>query len=702
MLTVKQETREYGGFQGATYALSGPTEAGKTTFISKLVTQKARRLISFMIGQGSSTITNKTFVLSQETSYKNLIRLAAKPKEHALSRQDFDEKVTEIISKLAKQATKKSVKNKLSVKHLLEQGFLRGENHIAFLTLIGEKGLEWMEALAKTLETIDEDILIQIYDIAKSQLDSNKTVGAKKNESLDTKIAGVIISYLEGQFIQMDGRAVGEALTNHYLEVNNYFLDEAYEFFGTTEKTRDGFLVLDLDISNEEDEIVQSKITKFFSNNANDEKMSIEVLYSEIIVYVGVNEGLIKQLGEDIEHFKNRNGMFEVGLLDTMGAFHKKFNAKEETKEYFNKLSKSHRFDGMILLVPFSLSANDKKFFTLTQEFLCEFPFDLDVILISNKLDLVINQFRAEWKNKLDDYDAFSDDFIEDEPSEEELHEYLKSRVKVFSEDLIQYAEENGNGRAKIITHYITSFIENKIEIDGVEQLKNFSTIAVDMFKQFANLKGAVEKTSLKLDADYGSDVGLIINKGILQKELLDVLEDSMFSNVTQNARMYRGIIPHGNGFNALVDRLKYGEGYQSNIDSSWYVNVKSFNITFPGTIKNSINANLNDIWLSMYKALDFEGIVDIDSKLKEELFIKLLEKIDIRQIVRQAVYNLTYLPILSLALFSYGAKFQYYMENAIKLLGDSNNVLVYTEAIEIELQRAFKEMLDKDITYTF
>lgn len=48
-----------------------------------------------------------------------------------------------------------------------------------------------------------------------------------------------------------------------------------------------------------------------------------------------------------------------------------------------------------------------------------------------------------------------------------------------------------------------------------------------------------------------------------------------------------------------------------------------------------------------MYKALDFEDIVDMDWKLKEELFIKMLNKIDVKQIVRHAVYNLTYVSIL-------------------------------------------------------
>ena len=144
---------EYGGFQGPTYILSGSTEAGKTTFVSKLVTQKARRLIRLMIGEGSSTITDKTFVLSEDSVFKDVIRLVAKPKKQALSRFHFDKKVTEVISLLAKQASKQNVKKKVTAKYLLGERFLKGENHIALLSLIDKEGEEWLDSIANTIVT---------------------------------------------------------------------------------------------------------------------------------------------------------------------------------------------------------------------------------------------------------------------------------------------------------------------------------------------------------------------------------------------------------------------------------------------------------------------------------------------------------------------------------------------------------------------
>lgn len=691
---------EYGGFQGPTYILSGSTEAGKTTFVSKLVTQKARRLIRLMIGEGSSTITDKTFVLSEDSVFKDVIRLVAKPKKQALSRFHFDKKVTEVISLLAKQASKQNVKKKVTAKYLLGERFLKGENHIALLSLIDKEGEEWLDSIANTIESINKETLIQIYDIAKSQLDSTKKSNSKKNESIDNKLNEVVTTFLDGRLILVNTNDIGKDLTTHFIQVNDFLLKRALDYFGTTEVTKDGYLVLDLDITDENNKVTKEKLGNFFSNNANDMNLSIEVLYSEIVVYVGINQGLLKQLGASTESLKNRNGMVEIGLLDTMGAYHKQFSDEAETKEYFNNLLKGRSVEGMIMLIPLSTGANDKKFLALAKDFLSNFPFDLNVVLINNKVDSVIQQFVSQWKSE--DDDAFSENPSDDsKPSEEEMQGYLKSKLRVF-EELIQTVKDNGNGRAKIIGHYVTSFTENDIKVTYVGKIRNFSDVAVNMFKSFSALLKHIEKISVKLDADFGTDISLKINQNVLEEELLDVLEDKMFTSVNENAKKHIGIVPNGNGFNALVRQLKRGEGHNSDIDLNWYVNVTSFNITFPGTIKNSINDNLNEIWLGIYRSLDFEGIVEIDSKLKEKLFIKLLDKIDVRQIVIQAVYEKTYTPILTLPLFSFEAKFQNYMEVAKQKLGNPKDVEVYAYGVEHELQRAFKEMLDKDVIYKY
>lgn len=694
----------YGAFGGAKYLLTGTTESGKTTFVSKLVNPIAVELIKQMVGQGSSTLKPKTFVLSSEKDFEEYIRVCAKPHSQPLNRKDYDEVIMDTFVSLAKQASKANNKRLITAEQLLTKGFIQGENHVSFLGLLNKQAEQWISETDKIINLVQEEALKNLHDIARGRLEDPHAAKSKKSELIDTKLAEVIRDFLDGSFDEdlydLLGKEIGLQLANQYININKRLMKAAEDFFGNDEFTKDGYLTIDFPLSGFFDERLDEKRNSLFCNNSNENEISIEVLFEEIVVYVGINPGLVGLLGDNSKKFLNRNGCMELGLIDTMGAFHR-YSDKNDAKIYFNDLARAHDYDGMILLIPLILGANEKKFLRLASGFLQQFPFDLDVIIMSNKADNVIDQFKKEWDSKNCITDPFGS--ITESKNKEmdpvELKEHLLSKIKIIEQEVIKCINEQGNGRVNVLAHLVTSFIENEIESFGIDQIKNIRDTTLDMVKYFANAKNTVDKISIKFNSDYGSDIGMHINRTELQKGMLNIIDLNMFSNVLKNCYDNLGKTPHGQSFNALPSRLSYGEGYKVILEQR-FTNVESFEITFPGLIRNSLDKKKSDIILLLKNCIQFEGIKNITLNIEDALLSRIASRLTLRNIVASIVYIQTFRPVMIQPHYAFGSKFRSYIRNVKNAHTDPKNCDIYVKAFEEEVHRAFKFMLDSDVLY--
>lgn len=703
VIPVRNISQEYGTFGGSKFLLGGTTGSGKTTLVSLLVNQNARSIISRMVGQVSSTLKPKVFVLSGEEEFQNYIRIYAKPNEFAMDRKDFDEVIENSLRTLIRQAAKENLKHVDTAESLLTKGFTKGENHVSFVGLLKEEGETWISEIAQTLNKIPAEELRELFEIARSRVEDPEAVKGKNKHSstsLDHTIAEVISEYLEGRLLSDIGQEVGYRIADHYNKVNELFLKLGYSYFQNHTLTIDGFLTIDLPISGHEDESLKEARDAFFCNNSNENAISIEVLYEEIIVYVGINLGLVKQLGSVSEFYKNRNGNVEFGIVDTMGAFHK-YEDKIDAENYFKSLTSVSECNGVILLTPLYIGANEKKFNRLTSEFFKQFPYDLDVFIISNKADMVIEQFKLEWETKYSTNDPFSDfgsgSEVEIDPVR--LREHVENTMKTIQKEVIEDISNQRNGRVQLIGHLTTSLIDPKIDTMGIDQFDNFPRTIIKMLNSFASKQDDVEKVKVEFDSNYASDIGIRFDKQLFETGVAYILDQKMFTNIYENWKHNCGKTPHGQSFHALTNNLSHGEGHSTDLHERFKY-VQSIKVTFPGTIRNSLHNELNKIVDLLRKSISFEGINNLSNDLSEALLEKLASHINLRNVVISLVYTQTFLPVMTQPRFEFGSKFRSYLANVKNILANQSDSSAYADALEKEIHRAFKTLLDSDVRY--
>jgi len=85
---------------------------------------------------------------------------------------------------------------------------------------------------------------------------------------------------------------------------------------------------------------------------------------------------------------------------------------------------------------------------------------------------------------------------------------------------------------------------------------------------------------------------------------------------------------------------------------------------------------------------------------VKEALFSRFLSRINAKNITASLVYKQTFRPVLTKPYYAFGAKFQSYINNVKVTLTNANQCSSYVLAIEEEVHRAFKSMLDTDVFY--
>ncbi|GAA4867933.1 hypothetical protein GCM10023310_54500 [Paenibacillus vulneris] len=111
----------------------------------------------------------------------------------------------------------------------------------------------------------------------------------------------------------------------------------------------------------------------------------------------------------------------------------------------------------------------------------------------------------------------------------------------------------------------------------------------------------------------------------------------------------------------------------------------------------NSIELELSRL---LRQCISIQGIINMDSELEERLLTKLLSHFSNRKVTAALVYHKTFRPVMNEAYFSFGTKFRAYIKNINTHLTNKDDVTYCVDAIQAEILRSFKALLDNDVIY--
>lgn len=83
-----------------TFGILGATGSGKTTFLSLLTTQSARKIVEKAVGETNSTLVERKIVLSEEYTNNNKIVVAVKKNERLYKWTDFTQMLIKVCTKI--------------------------------------------------------------------------------------------------------------------------------------------------------------------------------------------------------------------------------------------------------------------------------------------------------------------------------------------------------------------------------------------------------------------------------------------------------------------------------------------------------------------------------------------------------------------------------------------------------------------------
>ena len=212
-------------------------------------------------------------------------------------------------------------------------------------------------------------------------------------------------------------------------------------------------------------------------------------------------------------------------------------------------------------------------------------------------------------------------------------------------------------------------------------------------------------RTSVKIPITLvgEEDVDVEINRDELFKcvraHILESETDKkVFEPGSKNIGDNMGICPHGNSYNALKRRLRYGDGYSCKIEENYYINCKSFTIDFTGNLRNFISENFISHTVHMTMKLvngRFPG------QKEGELFWKQVARnVDAKKFVSILLYDKA-MRDAELTGFGFGTYFRGFLNNSIpyfyKGMIDENQ---YVDALEKVLKDAVKKTIALNVIY--
>lgn len=677
--------------------LIGGTGDGKTEFSVVFAEPRARKILIKCVGKTNSTVRERMLVYT--TALNGKVIVAASISEEILERKVFSEMVITAIAKVVRLNGKvvASMVGKAESdfeEELFSQLSERNNTCAVFNFLTEQQKKEFVEKIVgvyRKFHFSEHDY--EIYNATKNNMsekeakeNSNKFLGALKIE------VERIISLIDKDF------------TNELLEIceetNEILRDKFFEYFNEENISEDGlyYKEISLEETEEDNRFIEAMFT---SNNLQaGERLSLEVLCGQIFIYTPMNKAVRDIIANDknaSQVFIDEHGEYTFGILDTRGLYHTGV-VNDDNADYLNELIYQGDTDAVAMVVPLQGDTNEKKIYELYRKLLEAYKKQTPLFMVNNKVDLYIDALRKD--DFIDDPFSVSMD-VANEMSADEIIEQVNKRVKELQGEL-QEAQNKARRNLEIVALPCYLKRDEGMKHEEVVRKYNIVNVVKSILLQTAEF---LVRTSVKIPITLlgEEDVDVEINRDELIKcvraHILESETDKkVFEPGSKNIGDNMGICPHGNSYNALKRRLRYGDGYSCKIEENYYINCKSFTIDFTGNLRNFISENFISHTVHMTMKLvngRFPG------QKEDELFWKQIARnVDAKKFVSILLYDKA-MRDAELTGFGFGTYFRGFLNNSIpyfyKGMIDENQ---YVDALEKVLKDAVKKTIALNVIY--
>lgn len=677
--------------------LIGGTGDGKTEFSVVFAEPRARKILIKCVGKTNSTVRERMLVYT--TALNGKVIVAASISEEILERKVFSEMIITAIAKVVRLNGKvvASMVGKAESdfeEELFSQLSERNNTCAVFNFLTEQQKKEFVEKIVgvyRKFHFSEHDY--EIYNATKNNMsekeakeNSNKFLGALKIE------VERIISLIDKDF------------TNELLEIceetNEILRDKFFEYFNEENISEDGlyYKEISLEETEEDNRFIEAMFT---SNNLQaGERLSLEVLCGQIFIYTPMNKAVRDIIANDknaSQVFIDEHGEYTFGILDTRGLYHTGV-VNDDNADYLNELIYQGDTDAVAMVVPLQGDTNEKKIYELYRKLLEAYKKQTPLFMVNNKVDLYIDALRKD--DFIDDPFSVSMD-VANEMSADEIIEQVNKRVKELQGEL-QEAQNKARRNLEIVALPCYLKRDEGMKHEEVVRKYNIVNVVKSILLQTAEF---LVRTSVKIPITLlgEEDVDVEINQDELFKcvraHILESETDKkVFEPGSKNIGDNMGICPHGNSYNALKRRLRYGDGYSCKIEENYYINCKSFTIDFTGNLRNFISENFISHTVHMTMKLvngRFPG------QKEEELFWKQVARnVDAKKFVSILLYDKA-MRDAELTGFGFGTYFRGFLNNSIpyfyKGMIDENQ---YVDALEKVLKDAVKKTIALNVIY--
>ena len=677
--------------------LIGGTGDGKTEFSVVFAEPRARKILIKCVGKTNSTVRERMLVYT--TALNGKVIVAASISEEILERKVFSEMVITAIAKVVRLNGKvvASMVGKAESdfeEELFAQLSERNNTCAVFNFLTEQQKKEFVEKIVgvyRKFHFSEHDY--EIYNATKNNMsekeakeNSNKFLGALKIE------VERIISLIDKDF------------TNELLEIceetNEILRDKFFEYFNEENISEDGlyYKEISLEETEEDNRFIEAMFT---SNNLQaGERLSLEVLCGQIFIYTPMNKAVRDIIANDknaSQVFIDEHGEYTFGILDRRGLYHTGV-VNDDNADYLNELIYQGDTDAVAMVVPLQGDTNEKKIYELYRKLLEAYKKQTPLFMVNNKVDLYIDALRKD--DFIDDPFSVSMD-VANEMSADEIIEQVNKRVKELQGEL-QEAQNKARRNLEIVALPCYLKRDEGMKHEEVVRKYNIVNVVKSILLQTAEF---LVRTSVKIPITLlgEEDVDVEINQDELFKcvraHILESETDKkVFEPGSKNIGDNMGICPHGNSYNALKRRLRYGDGYSCKIEENYYINCKSFTIDFTGNLRNFISENFISHTVHMTMKLvngRFPG------QKEEELFWKQVARnVDAKKFVSILLYDKA-MRDAELTGFGFGTYFRGFLNNSIpyfyKGMIDENQ---YVDALEKVLKDAVKKTIALNVIY--
>jgi len=679
-----------------TLKLLGGTGDGKTIFTTFFAAEEAKKILRKSAGKTNTTLVGRRNVYTSAREMKNKILVALKKKKYLYDRNLFTSMIAEAYALVIRDKGDKKT-DFMEDTGYLEDLFLQmmsGSSNIkAVLRLLSENGRKKYAArLAESyFSTHMDDKAYLIYKAATNQLQTN----AKTNT---IRLLDEIRRQTADQLDSMDDETKSR-LWEVWEDINRDLENVFFSIFDKDKISEDGYYYKEIHLDDPEKD--KDFIDAFFSNNDlyNGANLSIEVFAEDIVIYAPMSakvQEIIENNPDAKAAFINKDGDICFGIHDTRGLYHNA-DAESENRSYLADLLYNDEYDALAIMLPLMWTTNEKKIRDLFKEVYKSYKKQIPVFAINNMADRFLDEIMGE---------DYGDDEESDEPalSQEEVMLKIDERT---AELLAQFNEYKSKARETLDIKPLPCYLRTKV-FPYPEYREKFNvfnaikTIVDDMGSYIRATENKItffsegsDEVSVSIPEDYIK----ILVRNILDNQMT---EKKILGPCRSNAGDNSGLKPHGNSYNAMVRRLKVGEGYDSEIDLDHFINCDDISVRFPAVFANFIN---NDTFFDgIYSGLEFSGIDELKTS-NGGTFIKFMDALKKNIRTKDFVSDILYGYALDNAergRFGFKTKFNAFIDNCADLFTERSimdkYIDLYAEVIKEVVETAGRKTIAMNV----